>query len=57
MVVAASSDPLPQTTDCFPLERFCLKDKQNITFTITAKDHVVSLTAEIASNNTKPTLL
>ena len=57
MVVAASSDPLPQATDCFALERCCLKDKQDITFTITAKNHVVSLTAGIASNNTKPTLL
>ena len=45
MVGAASSDPLPQATDCFALERCCLKDKQDITFTITAKDHVVSLTA------------
>ena len=44
MVGAASSDPLPQATDCFALERCCLKDKQDITFTITAKDHVVSLT-------------
>ena len=44
MVVAVSSDPLPQATDCFALERRCVKDKQDITFTITAKDHVVSLT-------------
>ena len=57
VVVAASSDPLPQATDCFALERCCLKDKQDITFTITAKDHVVSLTAEIASNTPTPTLL
>ena len=41
MVVPASSDPLPQATDCFALESCCLKDKQDITFTITAKDHNV----------------